>query len=98
MALPQSTENEEETYRKDITEKLEAKITDLCESVNGVKNVHVMITVETSDIDTLIIPQVRGVAIVCDGGNSATVRKTLTELVSAALGISTARISVAGGK
>lgn len=43
-----------------------------------------------------IYPKIRGVAIVCTGGNSPTVKEKVTELVSAALGIPTNKISVAG--
>ena len=43
---------------------------------------------------TEIYPKIRGVAVVCDGGDVPTVRSKLTNLLSAALGISTGRISV----
>lgn len=43
-----------------------------------------------------ICPRVRGVAVVCSGGSSPSVKKDVTELVSAALGISTSRIKVCG--
>lgn len=39
-------------------------------------------------------PEIRGVAVVCEGASSAGVRKDVTEAVSAVLGISSARISV----
>ncbi len=45
---------------------------------------------------TEIYPKIRGVAVVCTGGDSAAVRQTITELLSAALGISSNRIRVAG--
>lgn len=45
---------------------------------------------------TEIYPRVRGVAVVCTGGDSAAVRQTITELLSASLGISSNRIRVAG--
>jgi len=45
---------------------------------------------------TEIYPKVRGVAVVCTGGDSAAVRQTITELLSASLGISSNRIRVAG--
>ena len=40
-------------------------------------------------------PSVAGIGIVCEGGNDPLVRKTLTELVSATLGISSSKIYVA---
>ena len=43
-----------------------------------------------------IYPVVRGVAVVCEGGERAEVRERVTLLISAALGISTARIAVSG--
>lgn len=41
-------------------------------------------------------PAVAGVGIVCRGGNDPTVQKTLTELVSAALGIPRNRVYITG--
>lgn len=43
----------------------------------------------------VIEPEVRGVAIVCDGADSASVRQEIVSTVSAVLGISTNRISIA---
>lgn len=43
---------------------------------------------------TEIYPKIRGVAVVCDGGDAPTVKTKLTKLLAAALGISTSRISV----
>jgi len=45
---------------------------------------------------TEIYPKIRGVAVVCTNGNTIEVQKTITELLSAALGIPTHRIRVAG--
>ena len=45
---------------------------------------------------TLLSPEIAGVAVVCRGGNSPTVQRTLTELISTALGIPTNRVTVAG--
>lgn len=39
-------------------------------------------------------PEIKGVAVVCEGADFAKVRKDVTEAVSAVLGISSARISV----
>jgi stage III sporulation protein AG len=44
-----------------------------------------------------IYPKIRGVAIVCTGGDEPVMREKIVSLVSAALGISSNRISVAGG-
>ncbi|MBR1811021.1 MAG: stage III sporulation protein AG [Clostridia bacterium] len=40
-------------------------------------------------------PQIRGVAVVCEGGGSSTVKREITEIVRAALGISRDKIYVA---
>ncbi|MBR6290959.1 MAG: hypothetical protein IKR53_05895 [Clostridia bacterium] len=55
--------------------------------------------VSTSDGDepvkvTEIYPKIRGVAVVCSGGDRADVREKITSLLSAALGIPTNRIRV----
>ena len=46
--------------------------------------------------ETLCAPAISGVAIVCRGGNDPAIQKKLTDLVSTALGISAARVCVAG--
>lgn len=113
---------------KYYTETLEDRIADLCKSVDGVSDVHVLLTLDTgsefvyaqngevassgaSISDYLIVeqngdenvvlvkeiyPAVRGVAIVCRGGEYATIRQTLSELLGAALGIPQAKIKIAG--
>lgn len=43
-----------------------------------------------------IYPEIRGVAIVCTGGDDPGIRAALTELLSASLGIPTHRIKIAG--
>ncbi len=43
-----------------------------------------------------IYPRIRGVAVVCTGGDSSEVQQKVTELLGAALGLSSARIKVAG--
>ncbi len=45
---------------------------------------------------TVLLPEIAGVAIVCRGGGSAHVQKTLTDLVSTALGIPANRVAVTG--
>ncbi|MBR5447809.1 MAG: hypothetical protein IKV40_05230 [Clostridia bacterium] len=41
-----------------------------------------------------IYPRIRGVAVVCNGGDKPALQKKLTELISAALGISSGRIRI----
>ncbi|MBQ8523700.1 MAG: hypothetical protein IJ457_03670 [Clostridia bacterium] len=43
---------------------------------------------------TEIYPKIRGIALVCDGGDDPKIRQKLTDLLSAALGISSGRISI----
>ncbi len=107
-----------------LSDELEDKIRNMCQRVEGVGNVYVMLTLNTSGeyvyaTDTersstytksefvltdsgegielyVVCPKVRGVAVVCDGGGKAVIKKTLTELISSALGISPSCISIAG--
>lgn len=44
-----------------------------------------------------IYPKVRGIAVVCTGGDLPRIQQSVTELLSAALGISSGKIKVAGG-
>lgn len=44
-----------------------------------------------------IYPRIRGVAVVCTGGDLPRVRETVTELLSAALALPSNKIKVAGG-
>ena len=60
------------------------------------------ITVKTSDgneealIITEYMPQIRGVAIVCDTGGSQQVKESITYAVTAALGITSKRVYIGG--
>ena len=104
------------------TEELEKRIEAICLEVHGVKEAHVLLTLEggseyvysantSAARSTLftagksgespvlvqeICPKIRGVAIVCTRGDDSAVQLTITELLSAALGISAANIRVAG--
>lgn len=60
------------------------------------------ITVKTSDgneealIVTEYMPQIRGVAIVCDTGGSQQIKEAITNAVTAALGITSKRVYIGG--
>ncbi len=62
------------------------------------------ITVKTSDGSEKAItvieymPQIRGVAIVCDGADNEAVREKIVGAVTAALNITSKRVSVTGGQ
>lgn len=43
-------------------------------------------------------PQIRGVAVVCTGGNSQVVRQNVTNTITAVLGVSAARVSISAMK
>ena len=43
----------------------------------------------------IIQPSIRGVAVVCDGADSAVVKQNIVETVTAVLGISSAKVSIA---
>ena len=61
------------------------------------------ITVKTADggeqalIVTEIMPQIRGVAIICAGGNSEVVTEKVKNAVTAALNITSKRVYISGG-
>ena len=122
-ASPNESSEKSEIIAEILDETLEEKIKNICERVDGVGNVYVMLTLDTSEeyvyaSDTekndsfiksefvtsdgdgvelyVVFPKVRGVAVVCNGGDSAVIRKTLTDLISCALGIPASNISVAG--
>ena len=52
-------------------------------------------TGDSALVETTWLPEVRGVAVVCQGGDDAAVQARLTEMVSVLLGVSTNRISIA---
>ncbi len=57
--------------------------------------------IETEDGDSAIVrkqlePVIKGVAIVCEGGNTVRVRESIVSAVSTVLGISSSRVSVTG--
>ncbi len=98
---------EKENILTDIDEyesKLEKKLTEIIEKIDGTSDIHVMITLEkteeniyggkTSDISATVTPTVRGVVVVCRGGENAVVREKVLEAVCKALGVSAARVCV----
>ena len=87
---------------------LEKRLSEILADIDGVGNTSVMVTLDTSqqneygkNADMLISvtsPRVRGVIVVCDGGESVTVREKVVEAVSGVFGINSLRISVAGSR
>ena len=71
----------------------EARLAELCSSVEGVGRCRVMISYEKSGYRT--DGAVVSVCIACEGAHSVAVRKRLTELVTALYGIGSNRIYIA---
>lgn len=69
------------------------------DDVENRKHENDYVIVKTDDGENGILlktfqPQVRGVAVVCTGGGSAVVRQSITNTVTAVLGISSARVNI----
>lgn len=84
--------------------RLEQRLTDILSRIEGVGNVSVMVTLDTSgqteygrNADMLLsvtAPEVRGVIVVCDGGDSIAVKAKVYDAVSGVFGINSLHISV----
>ncbi len=70
---------------------LEARIEKLCERVEGASDISVMVRTDSAG-------EVRGIAVVCRGGEAASVRLTVTQMLTALFGIPSSAVSVVGGK
>ena len=69
----------------------EKRVEELCERIDGVSDAAVMI-INGAD------GNVRGVAVVCTGGDDANTKLLLTELICALFGIPSSSVSVVPGK
>ncbi len=82
--------------------QLESEAEELCRRVKGVGDVKVAVTLEVgesytysgSHVTSTIPPRVCGVAVVCDGGASDTVKRELTELFTALYHIGANRVHI----
>lgn len=118
--VDESITNFSETY----TEKLELKLRDLIESINGVSNVKVMVTLDSGNeyiyaqnnsenkreyviineadkSETLTLvkeinPKLRGVAVVCQGGNNPVIQSQIINLLSTVFNLPSNRVYVTG--
>jgi len=114
------TKNEEYTDVGFYTQYLEGRICEIIESIDGVDEAVVFLTLDCSSeyvyrddgaSDFLILsggdgeeavklceiyPRVRGIAVVCTGGELSRIKESVTELLSAALGLPYNKIKVAG--
>lgn len=75
--------------------ELEEKIRSLCEQVDGVSEVTVVVSLSDTASDATA-GNIAGVGIVCRGGEDPLIGARLTSLVSAACGIRSNRIYVTG--
>ncbi|MGN0619874.1 MAG: hypothetical protein ACI4J7_12710 [Ruminiclostridium sp.] len=103
-----SNKTEEAGYsRAELAEyeaRLEKRLSDILSEIKGIGKTEVMITLDGAEQteygkskDMLIsvkAPQVRGVIVVCEGGDNIAVKEKVINAVSGVFGISTTRISV----
>ena len=90
--------------QSEYEQALEKKLSSVLSEINGIGNIDIMITLDTSEEnrfddkeDELVCvrtPSVRGVIVVCDGGDNIIIREKVISAVSGAFGISTTRVSV----
>lgn len=103
LSSPETEENilsQAEEYEK----RLEARLTEMINSIEGVQDAKVMITLDRteesiysdrkSSAAATVAPTVRGAVVICGGSESAVVRQKVSEAVCKALGISAARVCV----
>jgi len=85
-------------------QQLEEKLQKAISAIDGVGELTIVVTLDSlsetvysdrgTGVKTVITPKVRGVAIICDGGDDVIVKQKIVELTSRVLGINTTRISV----
>ncbi len=83
---------------------LENRLENILSQINGTGNIDIMVTLDTSEqnqfqksgneLVSTRTPEIRGVIVVCDGGDNIIVREKIISAVSGAFGISTTRVSV----
>jgi stage III sporulation protein AG len=99
-----NTQPSNETNAEKYSAEIEERLTKIISSISGTGNINVMVTLESleenvysqKELVAVKTPKVRGVAIVCSGGENAVIREKITSTVSKALGISSSRVSVTG--
>ena len=88
----------------DIKEGISANKTESSFTSSSSESKQTYITVKTADggeqalLVTTEMPEVRGVAIVCEGGDDGETNEKIQNAVTAALNITSKRVYVAGGK
>lgn len=93
-------------YKKqaEYEEALEQKLGNILSEIEGIGNINIMVTLDSSEENMyeknnneptyVKTPAIRGVIVVCDGGDNIIVREKVITAVAGAFGISTTRISV----
>lgn len=84
--------------------ELEQRLTDILSEIEGIGELSVMVTLDTSErteygkneemLLSVKMPQVRGVIVVCGGGDNAVVREKVIRAVSGVFAVSSTRVSV----
>lgn len=85
-------------------QRLEERLTEIIEAIEGTGKVHIMITLERTEesvysdretsVAATITPTVRGALVICEGSENVIVRQKVTDAVCKVLGISAARVCV----
>lgn len=83
---------------------LEKRLVEILSHIEGIGSLNVMVTLESSEKNEYLkstdspvfteTPKIRGVIVVCDGGNNIIVQEKVISAVSGVFGISSTRISV----
>ncbi len=84
--------------------ELEKRLTDILSEIEGIGELSVMVTLDTSEqteygknenmLLSVKMPQVRGVIVVCGGGDSVVVREKVVRAVTGVFAVSSTRVSV----
>jgi len=104
----ETSKSEGEAEISAYAQMLEERLEELLGQTSGVGECRVLITFEQSfekiyasgksNLQTVRQPEIRGVAVICRGGNDITVQERVRETVSVALGIGWDRVSVQAAK
>ncbi|MCL2633895.1 MAG: hypothetical protein FWD34_05200 [Oscillospiraceae bacterium] len=99
----QTTQAVEVSYEQ-YEKRLEKKLSQALAEIDGVGEFTVIITLDSLSetvyserggaVKTVITPKVRGVAIICEGGDDIYVKQKIVEMTSKVLGIGTNKICV----
>lgn len=95
---------EKELIASDYSESLSTKLVDMIEKIQGVGEAQVLLTLENSyeyvyldddkTLSKIIEPKVRGVAVVCTGGDDPVIIEKVTKMLATVLSVSSGKISV----